>query len=191
MHNEDEVARKDVRSGDTVVVQRAGDVIPQLVRVVEERRPKAPSATDAGICPVCGSHAVREINEKTGDPKQPGAASTRSPVRRRPWSGSIISPPRYAFDIEGLGEKRRPSFSQDGLLKEPADIFCSSALRQGAKAIAARRGLGRNIGREIVRRHQGPAENSARPLHLSLAFLMSARHRQAAGRAISTPRRLS
>src|SRR6185295_5422107 len=66
MHNEDEVARKDVREGDTVVIQRAGDVIPQLVRVIEERRPKgAKPYKMPEICPVCGSHAIREINAKT------------------------------------------------------------------------------------------------------------------------------
>ncbi len=73
LHNEDEIARKDVRVGDTVVVQRAGDVIPQILEVVADKRPDGAKAyvfpqDDKGgfVCPVCGSAALREIDEKTG-----------------------------------------------------------------------------------------------------------------------------
>jgi len=118
LHNEDEIRRKDVREGDTVVIQRAGDVIPQVVSVVLEARPEG---TDPFAfpdhCPVCGSEAPRPEGEA---------------VRR--CSGGLICEAqaverlkhfvsRDAFDIEGLGAKAVEEFHQAGLIKQPADIF--------------------------------------------------------------------
>jgi DNA ligase (NAD+) len=124
LHNEDEIGRKDVRIGDTVVVQRAGDVIPQIVRVILERRPNgAKPYKFPDRCPVCDSHAVRDVDEKTG----------RADVDRR-CTGGLICPAqaverlrhfvsRDAFDIEGFGGTYIETLYQAGLLKEPADIF--------------------------------------------------------------------
>ncbi|WP_020085034.1 NAD-dependent DNA ligase LigA [Hyphomicrobium zavarzinii] len=124
LHNEDEIARKDIRVGDTVVVQRAGDVIPQIVRVVTEKRPlSAQPFLFPKTCPVCGSHAVREADES------PGAGGV---VRR--CTGGLICPAqakerlkhfvsRLAFDIEGLGEEKIETFFDDELILRPADIF--------------------------------------------------------------------
>jgi DNA ligase (NAD+) len=118
LHNEDEIARKDVRIGDTVVLQRAGDVIPQIVAVVEDRRPADASPyVFPTHCPVCGSEAVREEGE----------------ARRRCTGGLICNAQiverlkhfvgRRAFDIEGLGEKQLVAFHERGWIREPADIF--------------------------------------------------------------------
>jgi DNA ligase (NAD+) len=124
LHNEDEIARKDVRIGDTVVIQRAGDVIPQIVRVLLDKRPKnARPYKFPRLCPICGSHAVREVDEKTG----------KVDVDRRCTGGLICDAQtverlkyfvaRDAFDIEGLGGTMIELFHDKGLLKEPADIF--------------------------------------------------------------------
>jgi DNA ligase (NAD+) len=134
LHNEDEIARKDVRVGDTVVIQRAGDVIPQVVSVVQvkgARRGKVYVFPDH--CPACGSLAVREPDEA---------------VRR--CTGGLICPAqaverlkhfvsRDAFDIEGLGSKHIVAFWQDKLIQTPADIF---RLKTHAEAIAEREGWG-------------------------------------------------
>ena len=138
LHNEDEIARKDVRIGDTVTVQRAGDVIPQIVEVVMAKRPKGAKAyVFPNICSECDSHAVREDGE----------------VARR-CTGGLICPAqaverlrhfvsRDAFDIEGLGEKQIAAFWRDGLVKEPADIFTLAARDAGFDPpIAEREGWG-------------------------------------------------
>ncbi len=124
LHNEEEIERKDVRIGDTVVVQRAGDVIPQIVRVVLEKRTRGAKPYQfPHKCPVCGSHAVREVDEKTG----------KEDVDRRCTGGLICSAQaverlrhfvsRLAFDIEGFGGTYIETLHEKGLLREPADIF--------------------------------------------------------------------
>ncbi len=126
LHNEDEIARKDIRIGDTVTIQRAGDVIPQVLGVVLDKRPKEAAPFEfPTVCPACGSHAVREGGEA---------------VRR--CTGGLICPAqaverlihfvsRNAFDIEGLGEKQVTAFHQDGLIAQPADIFRLHEQRDG------------------------------------------------------------
>ena len=154
LHNEDEIARKDIRVGDTVTIQRAGDVIPQILSVVAERRPAdAVPFVFPDHCPVCGSLA----------PRPPGEA-----VRR--CTGGLICPAqvverlihfasRAAFDIEGMGEKTVTEFHQQGWLSGPADIF---RLAEREPEIAAREGWGelsaRNLSRAIAARRTIPLD---------------------------------
>ena len=127
LHNEEEILRKDVRVGDVVRVQRAGDVIPQVVEVVlSERKSDAMAYVFPQTCPVCGSHAVREAD-----------ASGKLDKARRCTGGLVCSAQaverlrhfvsRDAFDIEGLGEKQIEAFYQDGLITRPQDIFALEA----------------------------------------------------------------
>ena len=118
----------DLRIGDTVQIQRAGDVIPQVIAVDLERRPADATAfVFPDVCPACGSHAVREINAKTGRPDA---------VRR--CTGGLVCPAqaseklkhfvsRNAFDIEGLGDKQVDAFFAEGLVRSPAEIFTLEA----------------------------------------------------------------
>ncbi len=118
LHNEDEIRRKDVRIGDTVVVRRAGEVIPEVVSVLQDRRP--PGTTEFRMperCPVCGSVTVRAAGE----------AATRCtgglfcPAQRK--RALLHFGSRRALDIEGLGEKLVDQLVDRELVKTPADLF--------------------------------------------------------------------
>jgi DNA ligase (NAD+) len=154
LHNEDYIAGIDsnglpirgdvpidIRVGDTVVIQRAGDVIPQIVRVMLEKRPAdAVPYQFPHTCPVCGSPATRGLNEKTG----------KEDSRRR-CTGEMICPAqaierlrhfvsRGAMDIEGLGAENIDLFFNAGLVKTAADIFTLRDRRaEVQRALAERR----------------------------------------------------
>jgi len=151
LHNEDEIARKDVRIGDTVVVQRAGDVIPQIVRVLDEKRPAgAEPFRFPTVCPACGSHAVREIDEKTGkaDAVRRCTGGLICPAQRVERLKHFVS--RGAFDIEGLGEKSIQAFYDDGLIQAPPDIFTLEARdRQSLTKLKDREGWGAQSARKL------------------------------------------
>lgn len=135
LHNEDEIERKDIRVGDWVVVQRAGDVIPQVVSVdVARRIAGAEKYKFPEICPVCGSHAVREEGEAARRCTGGLTCPAQSVERIRHFVA------RGALDIEGLGEKQIQAFWEAGLIKNIADIF---ALKDKAEEISAREGWGK------------------------------------------------
>jgi DNA ligase (NAD+) len=151
LHNEDYIAGRDstgasirdgydIREGDTVIVQRAGDVIPQIVAVVPEKRPAdAQPFVFPERCPICDSEAVRETNPKTG----------KLDARRR-CSGELICPAqqvenlrhfvaRDAMDIDGFGAENVDLFHSEGLIRTPADIFTLHGQRDAVQAALFKR----------------------------------------------------
>ena len=202
LHNEDEIARLDVRIGDTVVVQRAGDVIPQVLRVVDaERRGRSAPFAFPHVCPVCGSEAVRDEDEATG---------ATGVVRR--CTGGLVCPAqarerlrhfasRNAFDIEGLGDERIALFFDEGLIRTPADIFTLHKRdRERDAPLSARKGFGarpvENLFRASEARRRVPldrflfalgirhiGETTARDL--AKAFLSWSAFREAIERAVA------
>jgi DNA ligase (NAD+) len=137
LHNIDELLRKDVRVGDTVILRRAGDVIPEVVRVIPERRPRgtAPVSLPA-TCPVCGSEVTREEGEAIA--RCSGALIC--PAQRKETLRHFAS--RRALDIEGLGTKLIDQLVDGGLVQSPADLYALRALdlaaleRMGEKSAA-------------------------------------------------------
>ncbi|MBN8452669.1 NAD-dependent DNA ligase LigA [Accumulibacter sp.] len=118
LHNEDEIRRKDVRVGDTVVVRRAGDVIPEVVRVLPEKRPPAASAFVMAVqCPVCGSRVVRQQDEAVAR----CSGGLYCPAQRRQALLHFAS--RRAMDIEGLGERLVEQLVEHDVVRTPADLY--------------------------------------------------------------------
>lgn len=134
LHNEDYIIEKGIMIGDTVLIQRAGDVIPQVLEVRMEQRPEdAAPFTFPDHCPSCGSPAIRPEGEAVR--RCTGALSCPAQVAER--LKHFVS--RDAFDIEGLGSKLVEELHEDGLLNSPADIF---ALPDQTETLATREGWG-------------------------------------------------
>ncbi|CAM5764718.1 DNA ligase [Labrys miyagiensis] len=153
LHNEDEIARKDVRVGDTVIVQRAGDVIPQILGpVIEKRPPEAVPYVFPALCP-CSlqTPVVREETVTGGE----GAVRRCSgefacPFQKIEHLRHFVS--RRAFDIEGLGEKQIAFFFEDAELpiREPGDIFTLAARdKRNLKKLKDREGFGDTSSRNL------------------------------------------
>lgn len=136
LHNEDEIKRKDIRIGDMVIIQRAGDVIPQVVSVLTEKRStELPEFQFPTVCPECGAHAIREEDEAvrrcTGGLSCPAQAVERLK--------HFVS--REAFNIEGLGDKVIDEFYKEGIIKTPYDIFTLDERNKPADLFSASQSL--------------------------------------------------
>ena len=124
LHNMDEVRRKDVRIGDTVVIRRAGDVIPEVVKVILERRPKDAREVELPAkCPVCGSAVEREEGEAVAR----CTGGLYCPAQRKEALRHFAS--RHALDIDGLGTKLIDQLVEGGVVNNPADLYELTAER--------------------------------------------------------------
>jgi DNA ligase (NAD+) len=165
LHNADEIERLDVRVGDRVMLQRAGDVIPQIVGVVtapDEHARLAPFVYPAE-CPACGSAAVREDDEV--DIRCTGGLVC--PAQRVERLRHFVS--RAALDIEGLGAKTIEAFFADGLVHSPADIF---RLAQKRELLGQREGWGETSIANLL----AAIEDKRQPSLDRLIFALGIRH---------------
>jgi len=123
LHNEDEINRLKLRVGDTVEIQRAGDVIPQVLRVIGDVSDREEDFVLPLQCPVCSAEAVRDVDEKTGrvDVVRRCTNGVLCPAQAVEGLKHFVS--RRAFDIDGLGEKQIALFYEKGWVRQPADIF--------------------------------------------------------------------
>ena len=118
LHNEDELRRKDIRKGDRVIVRRAGDVIPEVVRVLLDRRPlQAPKFNMPDLCPVCASRVVRVEDEAVAR----CSGGLYCPAQRK--QSLIHFASRRAMDIEGLGDKLVEQLVDSGIVRTAADLY--------------------------------------------------------------------
>ncbi|MCB5177142.1 NAD-dependent DNA ligase LigA [Microvirga lenta] len=141
----------DIRIGDTVVVLRAGDVIPKVLDVVLDKRPADAKPYEFPTqCPACGSHAVREVNPRTGkeDAVRRCTGGLICPAQARERLKHFVS--RNAFDIEGMGEQRIEEFYAEGLVQRPQDIFTLQARNERSlKRLENREGWGATSARNL------------------------------------------
>ena len=138
LHNEDEIARLGVKPGDTVRIQRAGDVIPQILEVIEDGGGEP--FTYPTICPSCGSDAIRAADEKGKQDVVRRCVNTLScPAQAKEYLKYFVSRP--ALDIDGLGERQIEDFYERGDVREPADIFTLER-RNGDLKLEDREGFG-------------------------------------------------
>lgn len=140
LHNEDEARRKDVRVGDTVIVRRAGDVIPEVVAVVaDKRRRGAPQFTMPRTCPVCGSQAVREEGE--ADYRCTGGLFCGAQRKQ----AILHFAQRRAMDIEGLGEKLVDQMVDAGVIHTLPDLY-----RLGLASLVALERMGEKSAQNLL-----------------------------------------
>ena len=142
LHNEDEIARKDIREGDVIFLQRAGDVIPQVTGVdLKQRPPRTKPYVFPAHCPECGSLAVREEGEVVRRCEGGLICPAQAVERLRHFTS------RTAFNIEGLGDQRIRELWADQLIGAPADIF---RLHQHRAALSVREGWGEKSAAKLL-----------------------------------------
>ena len=125
LHNEDEIARKDIRIGDQVLLQRAGDVIPQITQVMKDRRPADSQPFQfPDYCPVCGHKAVRP----EGEAVRRCTGGFQCEAQQREKLKHFVS--RQALDIDGMGTRQLDLFFDLGWVRQPADIFRLADIQQ-------------------------------------------------------------
>jgi len=150
LHNADEIARKDIRIGDTVIIQRAGDVIPQVVGVAPNT-PRGPAAYEfPHVCPCpLQTPLARETTASGADTVvRRCTGEFACPFQRIEHLKHFVS--RRAFDIEGLGEKQLSAFFEEGLIKAPGDIFRLARNEAALAALREREGYGETSVRNLV-----------------------------------------
>jgi len=135
LHNQDEIDRKDVRVGDTVIVRRAGDVIPEVVQIVKSKRPEdTVQFTIPSLCPICDS----EVERMEGEAIARCSGGLYCPAQRKEAIKHFAS--RKAMDVDGLGDKLVEQLVDEGFINDPADLFqltteqLSSLERMGEKS---------------------------------------------------------
>lgn len=161
LHNEDEVARKDIRVGDTVVIEKAGEVIPQVVRVVGEDRPKdAKPFAMPRACPVCGADAVREEGEVASR-----CTNVACPAKRR--EALLYFASRPGMDIQGLGDALVDQLLARDLVKDAADLYALDAA-----TLAGLERMGEKSASNVLRQLEA---SKARPFP-SVLFALGIRH---------------
>lgn len=146
LHNEDEIARKDIRKGDLVIIQRAGDVIPQIVSVLNKENPERESPYHfPDHCPVCGAYAHRPVDEAVR--RCTGGLTCDAQIVER--LKHFVS--RDALDIEGLGARTIVELHAEGYLKDPSDIFAlPQRIASGEIQLRNREGWGARSEQKLI-----------------------------------------
>ena len=158
LHNEDEIHRKDVRVGDTVILQRAGDVIPQILAVVPERRPVgATPYVFPDKCPICGSNAVREEGEVVRRCTGGLICDAQATERLRHFAS------RAALDIEGLGDENIKLLYDGGLIHSPADIFRLKEHEEAVKRLVLERRAQQSAARQAAKSDDAAVKAAKKP----------------------------